>query len=174
MAARHEPLGVEVRLTPELSDAGGDAIRVRLLFESVLEELFARDFTADPLGRVVVRLVAKGAHDLRGQRLLQDVDHFANVLAEVTADRALFHVGAGALADLLDIGLEWLQHESGSFFDLGCGRVSARAADSADDWRAGLRALRHPEPPTDRAFGRASGDRHPGSSLLASCSHPPP
>ena len=68
-----EPDGIEVGLAAQLDDALGDLVGVRLLLVGVLEELGLHRLGMDAGGHVVVPLVAQDAHDLGGQRVVQDL-----------------------------------------------------------------------------------------------------
>ena len=105
-----QPLRVQVRLAPELHDAGGDLVGVPLLLVRVLEELRGHGLGVDPLGHEVVALVAQHADDLGGQRLVEQLHHRLAVRLVALGHRAVLDVLARALAERLDVGHEVLRH----------------------------------------------------------------
>jgi len=104
VAAREEAFGVEVRLAPELVDALGDQVSMGLLLAGVLEEFRGHGLRVDARGHVVVPLVAKHAHELGGERLVEKTEDGLAVAAIGGGDGALLDVAARAPAELLDVG----------------------------------------------------------------------
>src|SRR5690348_4831109 len=75
-----------------------------LLLVRVLEELVRDGAGMNPLGHEVVQFVTKHAHDLRGQRIVQNLDHGLGVAAIGGGDGTLFDVLARAGTQCLDVG----------------------------------------------------------------------
>ena len=103
VAAGDERGRVEVRLALQLHDSRGDLIGVALLFGRVLQELGGDRRGVDAVGHVVVPLVAQHAHQLGGERLVENLDHTLAVGAVVLGQWALFDVRSGVLAQSLDV-----------------------------------------------------------------------
>src|SRR5258708_5697185 len=108
VAARRQPLGAAIGLAVQLGDALGHPVGVFLFFLGVLQELGLHRLRMDAVGRVVVPLVPQHAHDLGGEHLVQYFHHLLVVALVSGRDGALVDGGAGALADSLAVGHEWL------------------------------------------------------------------
>jgi hypothetical protein len=102
--AGEQAFGVQVRLAPELGDALGDEVGVRLLLVRVLEELLGHRLGVDARGHVVVALVAEHADELGGERLVEQAQDGLAIAAIGLGDGALLDVAARAAAELLDVG----------------------------------------------------------------------
>ena len=112
---------VEVGLAAELHDALRDLVGVRLLLVRVLQELGLDRFGVNSLRHEVVALVAQHAHDLGGERLVQDLAHRRRVGSVAGRDRAFLDVLARTLAQRLYVGQEWRRlRRQDSCFRLAC------------------------------------------------------
>jgi hypothetical protein len=110
VAAREQPLRVQVGRALELHDAGRDLVGVRLLLVRVLEELGRHRLRVDAGRHVEVPLVAQDAHDLGGQRLVQDLHDGLAVGLVAFRDGTVLDVLARPLPQRLDVGEELVGH----------------------------------------------------------------
>ena len=109
MRARQQRRRVQIRILPELHDALGDLVGMRLFLVRVLEELRGDEFRADAVGGVVVPLVTQHADDFRGERRVQQLDdRLAILLGETRRHRAFHHLLARARAQRGQVGDEGL------------------------------------------------------------------
>src|SRR5262249_48337464 len=104
VAAAGEALGIEVGLAAQLYDALGDAVGMGLLFAGVLKKLGLDRLRIDAFGHVVMPFVAQHAHDLGGQRFVEQLQHRVAVGVVAGSDRAVFHVLARPVSYGLDVG----------------------------------------------------------------------
>src|SRR5262249_43680933 len=86
----------------------GDLVGVLLLVLRVLEELRRHALGVDALRHEVMALVAQDAHDLGGERLVQQLHHRVAVGLVAGRHGAARDVLSGPAAQLLDIGQERL------------------------------------------------------------------
>src|SRR6202011_2453924 len=122
--ARREPFGIEVRRAAELVDALGDAFGVLALFGGVLRELALGTLARDARRGDAVHRVPQHAHELGGERVLEQVDRLFGIEPVILRERAFVDLLAGAAAQLLDVGQERLLgvrrgHNSGSPGSIG-------------------------------------------------------
>ncbi len=103
MAAALERGGIEVGVAAQLHDAPGDLVGMLLLLLGMLEELGGRDLGAQaPRGEMVLA-IAQHAHDLGGERGLQQLDHLLPVGAVAVGDGPLHDMLARPFAQRLHI-----------------------------------------------------------------------
>src|SRR6266404_1167434 len=101
-----DPLRVQVRLAAELIDSLGEEIEMLLFLLRVLSELFL-DRLAGESGRADgVELVSKDAHDLRGDRVVQEGDGIFHLAPVVLRDGAFAQMLPSPAPNLLDIRKE--------------------------------------------------------------------
>src|SRR5438094_557907 len=98
-----DPVRVEVRLAAELIDPLGEKVEMLLFFLRVLSEL-SLDRLAGESGRADgVVLVAEDAHDLRGDRVVQEGDGVLHLAPVVLRDGAVAEMLPRPAPNLLDV-----------------------------------------------------------------------
>src|SRR6266404_3808153 len=100
---RGDAVRVQVRLAAELIDPLGEEIEMLLFLLRMLSELFL-DRLAGESGRADgVELVAEDAHDLRGDRVVQEGDGVLHLAAVVLRDGAFAEMLTSPTPNLLDV-----------------------------------------------------------------------
>lgn len=70
-----QPFQIEIGLALQLHDVGGDQGGVALFFGGVLQEFLRDRVGVDAAGHEVMPFVAQDAHQLGGQRFVQQLHH---------------------------------------------------------------------------------------------------
>src|SRR5206468_11210811 len=97
---------IQVRLAAELIDPLGEEIEMFLFFLRVLSELFLDRLAGESGGADGVELVAENAHDLRGDRVVQEGDGVFHLAPVVLRDGAFAQMLPSPTPNLLDIRKE--------------------------------------------------------------------
>src|SRR5438874_4928121 len=97
---------IQVRLAAELIDPLGEKIEMFLFFLRVLSELFLDRLAGESGGADGVELVAENAHDLRGDRVVQEGDGVFHLAPVVLRDGAFAQMLPSPTPNLLDIRKE--------------------------------------------------------------------
>jgi hypothetical protein len=104
VAALAQAVGREVGFTAQLHDACGQQVGVALLLVGMDQELGTHALPVDAARHEVVAPITQHAHDLGGQRFVQQLQHLASVGAVAGGHGTPFHVLAGLAAQGGDIG----------------------------------------------------------------------
>src|SRR5437016_2082577 len=97
---------IQVRLAAELIDPLGEKIEMLLFLLRVLSELFLDRLAGESGGADGVELVAENAHDLRGDRVVQEGDGVFHLAPVVLRDGAFAQMLPSPAPNLLDIRKE--------------------------------------------------------------------
>jgi len=119
MRAFSQAVGVVIRLASQLNDAFGQPIGMFLLLIGMFEELIGRQAGFEAGSHVVVALVAQVAHQLRGQRIVEQLNHGFAVGRIALGYRAILDVLARALAQGLFVTQLNVTHQGFLFVATG-------------------------------------------------------
>src|SRR5437773_5272612 len=120
MCARSKICWIQIRLAAELHNPLRDAVGMILFLRSVLLELLLHRVRAQTLCHEIVTLVAQDAHDLRRERVVQDLDDGIAIGAITRRHCPFLDVRACPLAERCDIG------EMGAGMGRGTGSLGTR------------------------------------------------
>src|SRR5262249_12333948 len=103
VASLRNDRGIKLRLTAQLFDTLGDAVRVALLVIRMLEKFGSGSVFMDASCHVVMKAISQNAYDLGRKSLVKDLDDLLFIKAVILCDGARFDLGPRAIANGFDV-----------------------------------------------------------------------
>src|SRR5262249_18431905 len=150
--AADDAVGVEVGLASELVDPLGEEVEMLGLFLGVLGKFLLDGLAGQPRRADRVKLVAQYAHDLGGDRVVEERDRVLDLASVVLRDRAVAQLLPRALPNSLDVRNELSR----------CAHRSLLVGDIMPPWRhRDAPSCLDPRPDRTRSPSRSPASRRP-------------